>query len=146
MIKFRRADAEDRDIYLQMADEFYHSEAVLHDVPHENFENAFAEIMRSDDYLVCYIFEADGNIAGYALLMKTYSQEAGGVAVWLDELYVKEAYRSKGIGSAFFEFLQNEHPAARYRLEVEPSNKRAAQLYKRMGYEPLEYVQYVKDR
>lgn len=145
MVKFRKISAADRSDYLQMVDEFYHSEAVLHDVPHENFEKAFNELMRSDDYLVCYIFEVEGRVAGYALLVKSYSQEAGGVAIWLDELFIRQEYRSKGIGSSFFRFMQNEYPAARYRLEVEPSNTRAAALYERIGFEPLEYVQYVKD-
>lgn len=146
MVKFRRVTADDREVYLQMVDDFYHSDAVLHDVPHEYFENAFDELMRSDDYLVCYIFDVDGCAAGYALLVKSYSQEVGGVAVWVDELYVKSEYRSKGIGSTFFEFMQNEYPAARYRLEVEPGNTRAVELYKRMGFKPLEYVQLVKDK
>ena len=37
-------------------------------------------------------------MAGYALLAKTFSQEAGGLVVWLDEMYVRPAYRSKGLG------------------------------------------------
>ena len=141
----RRITPADRDIYLQMAHEFYHSEAVLHPVPEENYSRAFDEMMASDAYITGLIFETEGCTAGYALLCKTYSQEAGGLAVWIDELYVRPAFRGCGLGRAFFAELQGIAPAARYRLEIEPDNARAEKLYRSMGFEALGYKQLVKD-
>ena len=135
----------DRENYLRMAHDFYHSEAVLHPVPDAYFVRAFDEMMRSDAYLSGLVFEIDGKTAGYALLAKTYSQEAGGPAVWIDELYVEPAFRSQGIGKAFFAELQRIAPAARYRLEIEPDNLRAERLYKSMGFDVLGYKQLVMD-
>ena len=135
----------DREIYLRMAHAFYHSEAVLHPVPDEYFARAFDEMMCSDAYLAGLIFEIDGKTAGYALLAKTYSQEAGGPAVWIDELYVEPAFRNQGAGKAFFAELQKLAPAARYRLEIEPDNLRAERLYKSMGFDVLGYKQLVMD-
>ncbi len=37
----RKIDNCDKEIYIEMADEFYHSSAVTHPVPRENFEKAF---------------------------------------------------------------------------------------------------------
>ena len=141
----RRITPADREIYLQMAHEFYHSEAVLHPVPEENYARAFDEMMRSDVYMEGLIFEAGEEIAGYALLCKTYSQEAGGMAVWIDELYVRDAYRNRGIGHRFFAELEQIIPATRYRLEIEPDNARAEKLYRSMGFDVLGYKQMVKD-
>ena len=141
----RRITKNDREIYLQMAWEFYHSEAVLHPVPDDNYPRAFDEMMRSDAYMIGLIFEIEDQIAGYALLCKTYSQEAGGMAVWIDELYVRPEFRGRGTGKAFFAELEKIVPAARYRLEIEPDNARAEKLYRSMGFDVLGYRQMVKD-
>ena len=143
-ITFRPLEPRDRAEFLAMSEEFYTSDAVLHPVPSAYHERAFDELMRSDVYLECYLMESGDAAVGYALLVKTYSREAGGVNIWLDELYLRPAYRGLGAGSAFFAFLESTHPAARYRLEVEPDNERAQKLYRRMGYRALPYLQMIK--
>jgi len=141
----RRIRPSDREVYLKMAHDFYHSEAVLHPVPDENLYRSFNEMLRSDAYLTGLIFEKDGKIAGYALLCKTWSQEAGGKTVWIDELYVLPEFQGQGIGHEFFAELRAIEPAARYRLEIEPDNLRARKLYESMGFENLGYLQLVND-
>lgn len=143
-ITFRRLEARDRAEFLAMSEEFYTSDAVLHPVPAAYHERAFDELMRSDVYLECYLMESNGAAVGYALLVKAYSREAGGLNIWVDELYLRPAYRGLGAGTAFFSYLESSHPAARYRLEVEPDNERAQNLYRRMGYRPLPYLQMIK--
>lgn len=146
-ITIRKITAADREDFIRMSREFYSSDAVLHDVPADFHERAFAELMRSEDYLSCYIFDTgEGNAAGYAMLNKMFMHECGGVVVWIEELYVRSEYRGKGLGHRFFEFLEKNVDAARYRLEVEPDNSRAVELYRRLGYSPLPYMQMVKDR
>ena len=54
-------------------------------------------------------------------------------------------YRSCGLGREFFAYLEENLPAARYRLEVEEDNERAISLYRRLDYEVLPYVQMIKD-
>ena len=141
----RRITAADRANYLRMAHDFYHSDAVLHPVPDENIFRTFDEMMASDAYLTGLIFEKDGETAGYALLCKTWSQEAGGKTVWIDELYVLPEFQGRGIGHEFFAQLREIEPAARYRLETEPDNLRAKKLYESMGFENLAYQQLVMD-
>lgn len=141
----RKITREDREAYLNMAHNFYHSEAVLHPVPDEHFARAFDEMMRSEDYLLGLIFEMAGRIAGYALLVKTYSQEAGGTAVWIDEIFVLPEFRGQGVAKAFFAELRSLVPAARYRLEIEPDNLRAEKLYRGVGFDELGYKQLVMD-
>lgn len=141
----RRITHDDRENYLRMAHDFYHSDAVLHPVPDENIFRTFDEMMASDAYLTGLIFEKEGKCAGYALLCKTWSQEAGGKTVWIDELYVLPEFQGKGIGHEFFAELRAIEPAVRYRLEIEPDNLRAKKLYKRMGFEELAYQQLVME-
>ncbi len=147
MIKIRKVQESDRERYLQMAHDFYHSSAVLHPIPDSFIEKTFDECMKEDAYAIAYLLEYDGETAGYGLLAKTFSQEAGGFVFWIEELYVLEKFRSKGLGGKFFQMLEEERSpeVVRFRLEVEDDNERAIALYRRLGYEELKYSQMVKD-
>lgn len=139
----RRVEEKDRAVYLAMAHDFYHSSAVDHPVPDAFLEQTFSEMMADDRYVEGYFFEEDGVVKGYALLAKTWSQEAGGLTIWIEELYLLPQYRGQGQGQAFFDFLKAEKPAARYRLEAEPDNDRAKSLYKRQGFRFLNYESFI---
>ena len=143
----RELTKKDRELYLKMAHDFYHSPAVLHPIQDSYMERTFEECTGERAYAKGYILEHEGQAAGYALVSKTFSQEAGGYVYWLEELYIREQFRSKGLGSEFFAYVeQNKEPGVtRFRLEVEPDNIRAAALYERMGYKYLGYRQMVKE-
>ena len=140
----RKIGENDREIFLKMSRDFYASDVVFRNIPEKFHEDAFEELMKSDLYADCYIFEYDGQVAGYALLAKTYSREAGGVVIWIEELYVLPLFRGKGIARAFFDYLFENIPAARYRLEIEPENERAVKLYIEEGFYKLPYHQMIK--
>lgn len=140
----RRITPNDRNLFVTLSKEFYSTDAVSHTIPHEYHEKSFDELMRSDEYIECFIFEQDGETAGYALIAKTFSPEAGGVVVWIEELYVRESFRGKGLGKTFFKYMEENYPAARYRLEIEPENLRAKKLYSSLGYKELPYAQMIK--
>lgn len=143
----RKIEKKDEKDYIAMAGEFYSSSAVLHPIPTEYFSRTFNELMTSDRYAEGYILEKDGATAGYALLAKTFSQEAGGLVIWAEELYIKPEFRSLGLGTEFFKFLESNRSddVKRIRLEVELENTGAIKLYKRLGYDFLEYNQMIKE-
>ena len=143
---FREITSADKALYLRYVDAFYHSDAVESPVPRENHEITFAELMRSDAYLKCYIFEDSGKPCGFALLSKTFSQEAGGVSVTIEEIFIDEAKRGKGLATEFFEFLKSQKDIARLRIEVEDDNEGAKRLYERMDFDLLPYLQMVIDK
>lgn len=143
----RKFKKEDRECYINMASEFYNSDAVLHPVPRTHFERTVSELLASDVYVQIYMIEHEDKPAGYGLISKTFSQEAGGPVIWVEELYVRPQYRSKGLGREFFSYLEKKYEGtiARFRLEVEAENKRAVSLYERQGYKMLDYVQMIKE-
>ncbi len=144
----RKLTADDKEIYIGMAEEFYHSDAVLAPIPRTFIERTVEEALRSDTYAEIFLFEYEGETAGYALIAKTFSQEAGGMVWWIEEVYIRELFRSKGLGREFFEYIENhmDEGVARLRLEVEEENIRAVSLYERLGYKVLDYMQMVKDQ
>lgn len=137
----RKFVPEDREDYIRFSTEFYNSSAVDKPVPREHFEQGFDEMMRSDVYVQGYMLVCDGNNVGYCVTMKTYSVEAGGITIWIDELFVLEEYRSKGLGRELFKYIEEngDKKLRRIRLEVELENGRAISLYKKMGFEPALY-------
>ncbi|MBQ7292025.1 MAG: GNAT family N-acetyltransferase [Clostridia bacterium] len=145
-MKIRKITAADREIYISMAKDFYASPAVLENIPEENITHSFCEFLGDTPYGDAFVFEENGSVIGYGVLAYTYSQEAGGKVVWLEEIYVLSAYRGRGYGSEFIDFVLKEIPAARYRLETEPENEKAAALYRRKGFELFEYVNYRMDK
>ncbi|MCJ7855569.1 GNAT family N-acetyltransferase [Lachnospiraceae bacterium NSJ-143] len=141
----RKIKPGDRDEYIKMAVDFYNSGAVIAPVGLKNIEATFDEMINSDRYVEGYFIEADGTVTGFGLLAKTFSQESGGLVVWIEELFIKPEYRSYGLGKEFFKFLdENFSSASRFRLETEPDNHRAIKLYKSLGFEPFEYIQFKK--
>ena len=141
---FRKIEAADHQTFIQYCRDFYSSPAVLHKVPDSVFEATFAELMRGDEYLEGYIFTDNGENLGYALLSKSFSPEVGGRLILVEEIYILEAARGKGIASEFFAYL-DRRGAKRIRLEYEHSNTGAVRLYKRLGFSELPYGQMVKD-
>lgn len=144
---FRKVKLSDKTDFLNMNRKFFASPAVLHNVPEEFMDRNF-EIMVSDNPLAeGYIFEVDGVIVGYSFLTRNYSTEVGGICLWIEEAFVEEEYRNKGIGRKFFEFLEETYKdeVKRIRMEVEPGNEKAIKLYEEIGFEKLDYVQMIKD-
>ena len=134
----------DRNLLKTMFTEFYTSDAVLHSIPQAYHERALDELFSASSRQRAYLLEDGEMPVGYALLSEKFSHEAGGLELWVEELYLREAARGKGLGSAFFRYLletAQKEGIARVRLEVEPENTRAAALYAKLGFLPLPYNQ-----
>lgn len=130
-----------------MSRDFYQSDAVLHNIPLKHITDTFDLIINGTPFADAFIIENDGAAAGYVLLAYTYSNEAGGTVVWIEELYIKPEMRGQGLGTNSLKTLINRYKnsAARIRLEVEDYNTGAKKLYSRMGFENLEYQQMCID-
>jgi GNAT superfamily N-acetyltransferase len=82
---------------------------------------------------------------GLAYLSFQWTLERGGWVMWLEELYVLPALRALGIGTALLRAALDVARARSCRaveLEVETSHTRAANLYARAGFRPLDRVHW----
>lgn len=145
---FRKFRPEDKDTFFSMVKKFYAPPAVLHFPPEEVMLSAFDAAIEMPELVKGYIFESEGKAAGYAIISMKFETEVGGMAAWVEELFVEEDFRGCEIGSRFFEHIGNEFKGKikRLRLEVGDENDGAKRLYNRLGFEPLDYRQMVIDK
>ena len=147
-MSIRNFKQSDRETVLAMVDSFYHSPAVHHPIPVENFGNAFSEMCDGgSERIRGLVVEHEGKIAGFCSLSFSYSTEAGGPAVLLEEIFIAPAFRGQGLGESLFNFVKNDYrgKAARLRLEVAKENLRAIALYKHLGFMVLPYTQMINE-
>lgn len=147
MSLIQRSTSTARDKLHHMMREFYASPAVLHPVPDTYFIRTADALDQKSPYVAAYIAEHQGVPAGYGLVSLTYSNEAGGLVVWLEELYIRDFARGFGLGTELIGYIENQYrdQAVRFRLEVEEENHAAVRLYRRKGYTSLPYAQMVKE-
>jgi GNAT superfamily N-acetyltransferase len=90
----------------------------------------------SQPKFLALIAEWSGNGAGYALFFDCYSTWEGRVGLFLEDLFVRPQYRSRGIGKALLAHVariaQKEHCYA-LRWEVLSWNQTAIDFYQRLG-------------
>lgn len=143
-VDFANADRMD---YMAYSKQFYDTDSVLQKVPEQNFEDAFDLILNQSPFLRGLMMKRENKNVGYAMLAFSYSVEAGGMEVWLEELYVVPEHRKNGVGQAFFDFIAAEYKTKmkRFRLEVMPNKGKLIQFYQKMGFETLDYLQMHRD-
>lgn len=137
----RTIQETDRTAVTEMMRVFYASEAVLSSGSAEIFENDISECLKSGPYLKGYVFEEDGILQGYAMTAFTFNTEYGRRTVWIEDLYVKEEYQDRGLGTAFLKMIKEEYSDCLLRLEAEEENDGAMRLYRKQGFHRLPYVE-----
>ena len=142
----RYLEEKDRETVLEMMRLFYASEAVFTNGSEMIFTADIDNCIGDNPYVEGYVFENGNEIQGYAMVAKSYSTEFGKPCIWIEDIYLKEEYRGMGIGSRFFQFIEEQYPNALLRLEVEAENERAVHVYQKCGYDILPYMEMKKDR
>jgi GNAT superfamily N-acetyltransferase len=103
----------------------------------ERARRAAEGLMASPEMGGVWLIEVHGETAGYICVTLCYSLEFDGRFALLDELYLEEAWRGKGIGAQAIAFAQEwsrSRGLAAIRLEVARTNSRAFELYRREGF------------
>lgn len=134
---------EDRDLYLKMAEDFYSTDATMHGFDREAAERNFDEIMKGSSFLLGCMIEQGSQPFGYGLLAFSWSTEKGRKLVYLEELYLCEHARGRGLGSYFLNWLSDTYDCA-LRLEVSPENSRVMNLYERFDFKTIDYIPMAK--
>lgn len=140
----RKMQKDDREDIILMMKTFYSSDAVFTNGSEEIFNNDFENCVNNLPYLEGYVFYNEKEIQGYAMIAKSFSTEFGKACYWIEDLYIKPAYRGFGIGTEFFSYIEKLYPDVIFRLEVEKENERAVHVYEKCGFTTLPYTEMKK--
>ena len=140
----RKMTRDDKDTVINMMRVFYASPAVLSNGSEEIFEADVENCVNDSPYLEGFIFEENDVILGYGMIAKSFSTEFGKPCIWVEDLYMKPEYRGTGIGSKFFDYLEQNYTDCIFRLEVEEENERAIHVYEKNGFAVLPYMEMKK--
>lgn len=135
----------DKQTVMEMMETFYNSPAVSTNGSQEIFEKDIENCVGDSPYLEGFVFEKGEEIFGYGMIAKSFSTEFGKPCIWIEDLYIKPAYRGTGIGSSFFAYLEAKFTDCIFRLEVEPENTRAVRVYQKNGFTTLPYMEMKKE-
>jgi GNAT superfamily N-acetyltransferase len=118
--------------------ELYREDPGGEDTSDAKIQRTFEELGTHPDKGACVVFEKDGALAGYALLINFWSNERGGNVLIIDEIYVAPPFRGQGIATDFMQHLMRTrfNDAVVLQLEVTPINIGARKLYERLGFKP----------
>ena len=144
MMEIKVMTRQHADNVLEMMRVFYASPAVYTNGSEEIFQNDVEACIGDSPYLCGYVFVEGEKIVGYAMTAKSFSTEFGMPCVWIEDLYLIEAFRGQGIGTQFFEFLEKTYTNTLLRLEVEAENTSAVHTYRKNGFDELPYVEMKK--
>ena len=130
MTTFKPLELTNIEVITQMMQDFYAIDNYPMDV--EVAKNLFQEFITNEHLGKSWLIYSENEIVGYIILTFIFSFEYGGKIAFVDELFIKETARGKGIGKEAIQFIQREVPKLSLKLlylEVEPHNENAQKLY-----------------
>lgn len=147
MVTIKPMEEKDTKTVLEMMKVFYNSPAVSHEVEEDTLRRDVKACISDNPFIEGFVFREQDNIAGYGMIVKSFTTEFGGACIWVEDLYMKPEYRGSGIGTQFLSYVEQRFrgEAVLLKLEVERSNTGAVKVYKRCGYEELPYVEMIKE-
>jgi ribosomal protein S18 acetylase RimI-like enzyme len=136
MIEFKTLTLSDIETVVSMMEEFYAIDN--YSISVDVSKALFKEFISNENLGKAWLIVSDNEIVGYIILTVIFSFEYQGKIAFLDELYVTEKARGKGIGSKAIEFIKGESHKLSLNLiylEVEAHNENAQKLYLANGFE-----------
>ena len=140
-------EERDRAQVLEMMRVFYSSEAVMTNGSEEIFNNDINECVSESPFAEGFVFtdSDDEHLLGYAMLAHSFSTEYGRPVIWIEDLFLEEDERGKGLGVMLFDMVKEKYPDHIHRLEVEETNLHAIRVYKKSGFTTLPYAGMIRE-
>jgi GNAT superfamily N-acetyltransferase len=138
MLRIQRIHAEHCAVAVRLLRAQFEEHAIS--IPPERLEAAVARLIEMPDRGALLLALDGDEPVGLGALAFTWTLEHGGLVAWLDELYVVPERRGEGLGGALLGAacdLATRAGCAAIELEVDAAHRRAENLYRRAGFEPL---------
>lgn len=131
----KQAREDDLQLLLEFMEEYYRLDKLPFD--HRKASSALGKLLGDDALGSAWLIRVDSASAGYLVLTFGFSLEYHGRDAFIDEIYLRPAFRGKGCGRAAMTLAENQ---ARRRgvqalhLEVDRENRPAQAFYRKAGF------------
>jgi GNAT superfamily N-acetyltransferase len=132
---FTLADRSRTDLLIELMQEFYIHEHLPFN--EQVARHALDQILSNRVFGMVHLIYLDQEVIGYVVLTFGFSLEFQGRDAFVDELYLRESHRGRGIGKASLQFIEGvcrKEGIKALHLEVERGNTRAQSVYWKAGY------------
>lgn len=131
----KRAEEADQPLLLELMAEYYRFDRLPFDA--ERARAALHRLLQDSALGDAWLVRAGSEPVGYVVLTLGYSLEYQGRDAFVDELYIRAAFRRRGCGRRALALVEAE--ARRWgvralHLEVERKNRGAQAFYRKAGY------------
>jgi len=135
VVDFQVAVLADIEILLTLIREYYAYDG--HEFEEGKLRRALGDLLANESYGYAWLILDGETVIGYMAMCFGYSLEFGGRDAFIDEIYLREAYRGQGIGTQAIQHMLDACRAngiQALHLEVMPGNTDALRLYERVGF------------
>lgn len=130
-VTIRKAEQQDFEAVLSLIKEF----SMFQKTP-EKVTITLEQMIAGKDFFKCFVAEADNKeIVGFATYLSAWYSWSG-KALYLDDLYVKKAFRKQAIGKRLLNAVINlakDEQCKKVRWQVSKWNINAIDFYKKTG-------------
>jgi ribosomal protein S18 acetylase RimI-like enzyme len=130
MIQFKSLESSQIETITSMMRDFYAIDN--YPIDFEISKQLFHEFISNENLGKSWLIYDDSEVIGYVILTFIFSFEYKGRIAFIDELYLKDIARGKGIGAKTLDFIKEQIPKLSLKLlylEVEHHNENAQRLY-----------------
>ncbi|MBX2841198.1 MAG: GNAT family N-acetyltransferase [Flammeovirgaceae bacterium] len=142
LLKFRLAKTDDIEVILQMMKTFYEIDHYPFDYQ-QSLEN-LNQFISNDNFGKLWLLEENHKVIGYLVFSFSFSFEFGGRDAFIDEFFILESCRGRGLGRKMLDFSLKQAKDLDIKavhLEVEKHNIRGNRLYR--NYDFQEHDRYM---
>ena len=132
----RAATHGDIAVLVELMTDFYRESSFS--LPRESAKAVFEQLLTDPALGRVWICEQGREAAGYIVLTFGFSVEYGGRDAFVDDLFIRPAFRGRGLGKQLLDTLIGECAHLRVRalhLEVDRLHDRAHALYRSRGFQ-----------
>lgn len=137
LFKIRAATSSDVPVLLQMIKELADFEKIETTVTENNLREALFHDPKGPEALMA---EENSIPIGYCIFYQTFSCSLGKSGIYIEDVYIKEPYRKKGYGTAFFKEvaqIAKTRRCGRLYWSVFNWNEKAIMFYQKIGGIPV---------
>ena len=138
-VRFKNAEPIDIETLVTLMSEYYTYDHLHFEV--EAVRAALVKFINDETLGVIWLVQVGQEAVGYVALTLGYSLEYLGRDAFIDEIYIREAYRGQGLGRKAINLAEETCRAwgvNALHLEVEHNNVKAQAFYRQVGFEDHE--------